>query len=169
MQIKHFNLALKAVSVMTFVSNTSQGFKQKVFLPMCAACAAAQLHLAASNRWHSSLLSSEKHVSSFIIQCNWTRLRVYRYLVQQQKQHAEKKKKSCQYCQSSHTWRFPAEKKVLGLFRNKRKYAPKKLLKSQGYVCACVCACTQELKRNKKQRLLPGKLHCKGIQIARKT
>lgn len=67
--------------------STSQKFKQKV----SAACSTVQLHLIVSNRWHSSLLSSEKHVSSFIIQCNWTRVRVYRYLVQQQTLHTEKK------------------------------------------------------------------------------
>ena len=34
--------------------------------------------------------TKQQHVSSFIIQCNWTRVRVYRYLVSQQKHRTQK-------------------------------------------------------------------------------
>lgn len=37
-----------------------------------------------------SIVIRKKHVSSFIIQCNWTWVSVYRYLVQQQQKHHAK-------------------------------------------------------------------------------
>lgn len=64
----------------------------------------------------------------------------------------KKKKKLSILSEQSHM-EVSCRGKVLGLYRNKRKYAQKnKITKSQGYVCACERACTQQLKRNKKSR-----------------
>lgn len=49
---------------------------------------------------------------------------------------------------------------------------PKKANYVSACVCACVCECVQatpNLREIKKQSGLPVKLHCKDIQIARKT
>lgn len=123
---------------------------------MCTAGVWAQLHLAVCDRWHSSLLSSEKHVSSFIIQRNWTRVRVYRYLVQQQKQQAKIAVNTAQAATPALVFLVRENSSDKG---KERKHAKKK---SQIYVCT-------QLITNKKQSVLPVKLHCKGIQIARKT
>lgn len=108
--------------------------------------------------WHSSLLSSEKHVSSFIIQCNWTRVRVYRYLVSQQKHHARKAVNTVKAV--THSWMFLTEKSALTTAMYKKIYKKISPQKSQlcERVCMCVCvwvcAGYTKFRRNKKAKWL---------------
>lgn len=81
-------------------------------------------------------------MSSFIIQCNWTWARVYRYLVEQQK---TPKVNSCQYCQISNSWIAHLIRKKYALRSDERKHE-----KTNKHIFVRVHKTYEKLKKKKK-------------------
>lgn len=96
----------------------------------------------------------QKHVSSFIIQCNWTRVRVYRYLVSQQKHHAQKAVKAV-----THSWVFLPEMNALAaamygkIYTNKISNKINAIMGARVQKRACVYCKLSNKKTNKNSKV----------------